>query len=416
MEGALGTNPAQGAGFSNVGAALVGIIAAIQNQGYTYAPDTGMTNAFAVTLTPTPAPYQAGQIVAFKAAHTTTGNCTLTVNGHQPPQNLYKGLNTAIAAGDIVAGQIATAIYDGSNFQLASVSGAGTITLTGDVTGSGTGTIPTTINNTVSAGTFPKVTVNSKGLVTAGSQLSVTTQTTSYTLVATDDVVLGNATSAAITLTLPSAAGITGKTYSMKKIDPTGNAVTIATTGSQTIDGSTTQVLAAQYQEMMVVSNGTSWYIVSQAGAASSVPAGIVMAWPTATAPAGWLICNGSTYNISAYPNLYNVIGHTYGGNTTTFAVPNLGGQVIIGAGNSAHGGGGPYTLNQPYGSAYLTLTAAQLPSHSHTIETSLNVSGGASAYGLGSTYPNSSTQATGSGTPVFMLQPSWPLNYIIKT
>jgi len=53
--------------------------------------------------------------------------------------------------------------------------GSATVTLTGDVTGSGTGTVATTLANSgVTAGTYPKVTVNAKGLVTGGSTLSNT--------------------------------------------------------------------------------------------------------------------------------------------------------------------------------------------------------------------------------------------------
>ena len=51
-----------------------------------------------------------------------------------------------------------------------------------------------------------------------------------------------DATSGALnTMTLPTAAGITGQTYTIKKIDSTANTVTIACTGGQTIDGATTQ-------------------------------------------------------------------------------------------------------------------------------------------------------------------------------
>ena len=54
-----------------------------------------------------------------------------------------------------------------------------TITLTGDVTGSGTTTITTALSNTgVSAGTYTKLTVDAKGRVTAGTSLSSSEVTT----------------------------------------------------------------------------------------------------------------------------------------------------------------------------------------------------------------------------------------------
>lgn len=85
------------------------------------------------------------------------------------------------------------------------------------------------------------------------------TVTNNYTLVSTDNIVLLNA--AAKTLTLPTAAGVTGKQYTGKLIaSSTG---TVATTSSQTIDGSTTYSLPAQYKYVTVVSDGANWQIVA---------------------------------------------------------------------------------------------------------------------------------------------------------
>jgi microcystin-dependent protein len=61
-------------------------------------------------------------------------------------------------------------------------------------------------------------------------------------------------------------------------------------------------------------------------------PIGSVTAYALATPPAGWLLCDGSIYNASAYPTLSVGLGSTYGGNgTTTFAVPNLKGRMPVG-------------------------------------------------------------------------------------
>lgn len=54
-------------------------------------------------------------------------------------------------------------------------SSGGTITLSGDVTGSGTSSITTTLSNTgITAGTYTKITVNAKGRATSGTTLSNT--------------------------------------------------------------------------------------------------------------------------------------------------------------------------------------------------------------------------------------------------
>lgn len=98
--------------------------------------------------------------------------------------------------------------------------------------------------------------------------LNVVNKTSNYTLTLADDVVTGSASGGAFTLTLPSAVGITGKQYILKRTDQTlANLLNIATTSSQTINGSTTSTLATQYEELVVVSDGANWqakrYIVS---------------------------------------------------------------------------------------------------------------------------------------------------------
>ena len=91
---------------------------------------------------------------------------------------------------------------------------------------------------------------------------SVSTKTGNYTILQSDDVILGDATSGAITITLPTAVGNSGEIFNIKKIDSSVNAVTIATTSSQTIDGALTQPILTQYQNITVVSNGTNWSIL----------------------------------------------------------------------------------------------------------------------------------------------------------
>lgn len=62
-------------------------------------------------------------------------------------------------------------------------------------------------------------------------------------------------------------------------------------------------------------------------------PAGAVMFFAMATAPAGWLFANGAAVSRTLYANLFAAIGVTYGpGNgSTTFNLPNLNGQFIRG-------------------------------------------------------------------------------------
>ncbi|MGI3899880.1 MAG: phage tail protein [Janthinobacterium lividum] len=83
--------------------------------------------------------------------------------------------------------------------------------------------------------------------------------------------------------------------------------------------------------------------------------------------PLGFLPCDGALYPISDYTILYALIGTTYGGDgASTFAVPNLIGRVAIHAGKAASGN--VYGLGQWGGTADVTLTAQQIPTHGHTL------------------------------------------------
>lgn len=84
-------------------------------------------------------------------------------------------------------------------------------------------------------------------------------------------------------------------------------------------------------------------------------------------APRGWAFCNGQLLSISSNTALFSILGTTYGGDgRTTFGLPDLRGRVAI------HPGTGPglstVVLGQKGGVENVTLTAAQMPSHSHDI------------------------------------------------
>ena len=64
-----------------------------------------------------------------------------------------------------------------------------------------------------------------------------------YTLTINDAITGADANAGATTITLPTAGGIIGRQYTIKKIDGTANSVTVQANGSETIDGSNTVVL-----------------------------------------------------------------------------------------------------------------------------------------------------------------------------
>lgn len=47
------------------------------------------------------------------------------------------------------------------------------------------------------------------------------------------------------------------------------------------------------------------------------------------TEKTGWLLCNGASYSTTDYPNLFAVIGYTFGGSDSQFNVPNYSGKFL---------------------------------------------------------------------------------------
>jgi hypothetical protein len=80
--------------------------------------------------------------------------------------------------------------------------------------------------------------------------------------------VTADATSATFQVTLPTAASINGRLYTIKRINATNN-VTVGTTSSQTIDGAATKTLGSQWAAIIVQSDGANWIIVNQLGTVS---------------------------------------------------------------------------------------------------------------------------------------------------
>ena len=86
-------------------------------------------------------------------------------------------------------------------------------------------------------------------------------------------------------------------------------------------------------------------------------------------APAGWMFCEGQLLPISENETLFNLIGTTYGGDgQSTFALPDLRGRVPLHMGNGS-------TLAETGGVEEVTLTAQQMPAHSHPL-TAASVTG----------------------------------------
>ena len=79
-------------------------------------------------------------------------------------------------------------------------------------------------------------------------------------------------------------------------------------------------------------------------------------------APKGWALCNGQLLPINQNQALFSLLGTTYGGDgRVNFALPDLRARVPI------HAGSG-HTLGERGGEQAHTLTAAEMPTHTHAL------------------------------------------------
>lgn len=193
--------------------------------------------------------------------------------------------------------------------------------------------------------------------------------------------------------------------------------------------------------------NGTNW--VAQPG----VPAGTILQFAGASAPNGWLLCDGLAVNRTTFAGLFAAIGTAYGvgDGSTTFNLPDFRGRIPLGrdnmGGTSANrvlatqadvlGGSGGAETRTPTGSVSLsgtvgetTLSLSQIPSHSHDYlkDTWFQGSGGLSGnQAQASATPTNSVGGGGShshsfsgsgsltGTAMDITQPWLTVHYIIK-
>lgn len=85
-------------------------------------------------------------------------------------------------------------------------------------------------------------------------------------------------------------------------------------------------------------------------------------------APRGWAFCDGQLMSISQNDVLFSLLGTIYGGDgRTTFALPDLRGRTPVGFGQSA--GTSEYRQGASFGHESVTLTAKEMPAHTHALQ-----------------------------------------------
>ena len=201
----------------------------------------------------------------------------------------------------------------------------------------------------------------------------------------------------------------------------------------------TDSVITAKIQDGAVTADK-----LDSAAVSVLMPSGTVLPFAGSALPGNpndYLFCNGAAVSRSTYSTLFTAIGITYGvGNgSTTFNLPDLRGRVIAGqddmGGASANrltgltGGVDGDVLGGSGGAETHTLATSELPAHDHDIDTAFKNN---STNGVAGNYPTgtnvsspsgaqlsantNSIKNTGGGGAHNNVQPTFILNYIIKT
>lgn len=175
--------------------------------------------------------------------------------------------------------------------------------------------------------------------------VSLTSASSPYTISQADNGKLLdiNSSGGAITINLPTIAGLSLPFNVALKLTTAGNTVTINRGGTDTINGATTATLTAAGTGLQIAADtdGTpdNWTTLdfgsiadgsvtlaklAAAVAAALVPAGTMLPYGGASVPTGYLFCDGRAVSRSTYSDLFTAIGTRWGSGdgSTTFNLP----------------------------------------------------------------------------------------------
>ena len=196
---------------------------------------------------------------------------------------------------------------------------------------------------------------------------------------------------------------------------------TLSVTGATTFTGIPSGPTAATGTNTTQLA--TTAFVNASITANPGVLTGSLLMWPTASAPTGYLLCDGTAVSRSTYSTLFTLFGTTFGtgDGSTTFNLPNYTNRMPYGTTIGSTGGSADAILVSHTHTATVTD-----PGHLHNVGASVNGQPGAYGNYAGNTSTiQSATATTGitvanstegvSGTNA-NLPPYLGINFIIKT
>ncbi len=245
-----------GTGLTGGGNLSANVSIALANTAVTPATYGGGSNAAEVTIDAQGRVTAAANVAISQGTVTNIATGTGLDGGPITGTGTISLANTTVAAGTYGSGSLVPQIV---------IDAQGRITSASNVAVAGAPTVVTNVV-TISAGEAVIWQNNAPATITWENNTPATIDwlNSIFAVTANNATILVNCAAEPLTTLLPGAATVSGQQYKVKKIDSSNNAATIATTSSQTIDGSLTYVLATQYKSATVQSDGSNWWVTAE--------------------------------------------------------------------------------------------------------------------------------------------------------
>jgi len=217
-----------------------------------------------------------------------------------------------------------------------------------------------------------------------------------------------------VLLTLPAVSGVTAGKRRRFYNNSLGN-VQLVPNGTDTIAGTNANYRIPSRTSIELLSDGISEWML---GKGPEHFIGQMIEFAVATAPLGFVPCDGAAISRTGNAGLFNVAGTTFGvgDGSTTFNVPAMARRTVVGSGGSGTGTLGN-AIGNTGGEENHQLTVPELASHTHTKDIVRGVwQSNASSNTNEGVWGTDNTGATGGDQGHNTIQPSLVMAFYIKT